>query len=247
MEAVAGNRGLSPIILSANLTAVGTTMTDASPSISTVPATPQAQYDAVFSICQAVVPASHADFLTANVLTPTAAWPVYFQSHGLTIEQSAPLTINLVEGPRYGQLQSEGYADGVYAYRPNEGYLGSDQMTFVVEAQGKKFKVIESVYVSRGAPEYGPPECPDGFSINELPNSGKASGKGSALDILELPTEGPLDAEALAKLHSAISFSIGVGGLGDGGLFNFTDLPNAAIGQTTGNSITLDTNASGYN
>jgi hypothetical protein len=36
-------------------------------------------------------------------------------------------------------------------------------MTFVVEVQGKKFKVIETVWVANAAPEYG--GCPKDYKL----------------------------------------------------------------------------------
>lgn len=130
-----------------------------------------------FSICRAVVPVGHADFGIANLVGPSPAPLQYFMSRGQDFDRTA-WKVTLIEGPRHGMLvPNEKFPDSVFVYQPNEGYLGPDQMIFVVEAQGKKFKVIESVYVSPGAPEYGPPECPNGFSINELPSSGKASKK----------------------------------------------------------------------
>jgi len=115
-------------------------------------------------------------------------------------------------------------------------------MTFSVEAKGMVFMVIYSVHVGNTAPEYGP--CPD-YGVKELPNSTKG-GKGSSLNILELPTDGSVDAEALAELHSMFSFSSEFGFLGDSGLFALANLSGTAVGQTTGSVITVDDNAAGH-
>ena len=164
----------------------------------------------------------------------------------MTFDLNDPSQVTLFEGPKNGVLE----LSGSYVYRPNEGYLGSDQMIFSVEAKGKIFKVIYSVDVAR-APDYGSPNCPNSFGIKELPNPTKDGDKGSALDILELPIGGLLDAEALAQLHAMVSFSMGSGILGDGGLLNIADLPGGAVGQTIGEgvnaTIPLDDNAAGHN
>ncbi|MBU1775847.1 MAG: tandem-95 repeat protein [Gammaproteobacteria bacterium] len=131
-------------------------------------------------------------------------------------------------------------SDGYYVYYPNEGYLGPDQITFVVEQMGKKFKVIETVWVANTAPEYG--GCPADY---KLPPATTGNEKGSALDVIELPVDGTLDTDALAKLHAFVSFAAGAGLAGVGGTLNVADLQGAAIGQTTGTSITLDANAAG--
>lgn len=129
----------------------------------TVTTAPKIKYDAAYSVCQAVVPTSHRDFAIANVVLPMTSVISYLLSHGVSIDPSKPPKITLSEFPTHGELRTEGFANGVYAYYPNENHLGPDQMTFVVEAQGKKFKVIETVWVANVAPEYG--GCPANYKL----------------------------------------------------------------------------------
>ncbi len=231
-----------------NLLASDATMTDAGPSIlAAAPVTAQTKYDAAFSICASVVPVGHNDFSALNGISPLSAAQAYFHAHGsdLNIFQDPRLGLPpepfkeiLLESPQHGELRNENL------YYPNEGYLGPDQMTFSVEVKGKVFKVIYSVYVNRSS-EYVAPECGNNYSIKELPNNTYNGGKGSLLNILELPISGTLDTEAFAKLHAMVSFSMGAGL--SGSLLNVADLPGAAVGQTVGSNITLDSNAAGYN
>lgn len=115
-------------------------------------ARPAAQaFDKVFSVCQNVVPVGHPDFALANEIASG---------------QDALLT-----GPKHGRLVLT--PKGVYFYYPDAGYLGVDQMTFVVSytnpASGKKIreKVIYSAHIGTMAPEYGPSRDD---TVKELPN-----------------------------------------------------------------------------
>ncbi len=131
----------------------------------------QNNFDAAYSICQAVAPVGGNDFPVANMLHPHGAATVYSQAHGITLDSNAPSKITLFEGARHGELMPDAkFPNQVFVYNPDKGYLGSDRMIFKIEAKGKILKVIYSVHVTP-APDYGTPECPDGFSIKELPNS----------------------------------------------------------------------------
>jgi hypothetical protein len=140
------------------------------------PALPaEVNYDATFSICQAVVPVGNSDFPDANQVGPSPAVLYYFMSRGKEFDRSS-WKVTVIEGPHKGALVPDAkFPDSSFVYRPNDGYLGADQITFLVEAQGKTFKVIESVHVVNRPPEYGPDQCPDGFGINELPNPGSSA------------------------------------------------------------------------
>ena len=168
--------------------------------------------------------------------TTTIGWPRVWGDHGWTLDlrQDPCITLHHVvrnsrtrikswevtqlNGPKHGDLIAHPRDSRGYIYQPKDGYLGPDQMIFLVEAKGKKFKVIYSVDVADRAPEYG--KCPDSFNIKELPNPSTRD-QGSCLDILELPTDGPVSPEKLAEFHAALSFSFGFGFLGLTGLLGF--------------------------
>jgi len=236
------------IVASNNLLAAEATMADSEPTLlAAAPVAAQEKYDAIYSVCNNMVPVDHKDFSLANgVGGGSGALDYFMVKRGQQEFDTKSWKIMLLDGPKHGKLVPD-IQDGGYMYYPEAGYLGIDQMTFVVEAQGKKFKEIYSVHVGNMAPEYGP--CPD-YGVKELSNPAKGGGKGSFLNIIELPTDGLVDAESLAKIHAMVSFSLGAGLLGEGGLVNFADLPAGAIGQTTGAggnaTITLDLNAAGH-
>ena len=129
------------------------------------------QYDAVFSLCQSTAPINDADYPIANRIHPHAAATAYFNSRSIILEPNVSRKITLLEGSLHGSLiPDEKFPESVFIYQPDEGYLGADQMVFLVEVKGKTFKVIYSVDVIHN-PDFGSPGCPDGFSINELTNS----------------------------------------------------------------------------
>lgn len=159
---VAEKRGLSPII---------------------APVAAQGKYDAAYSVCNNMVPVDHKDFSLANAVSASTAPISYFmKKFGQQEFDIESWKTTLLNGPKHGELvQDSQYPNSSYMYHPNEGYLGIDQMTFLVETQGMIFKVIYSVHVGKMAPEYGP--CPD-YGVKELPNPTKG-GMGSSLNILK--------------------------------------------------------------
>ena len=238
-----------PIMLAA---APSSTATDAGAASAPVPvATQQTKYDAVYSMCGYMHSADQVPYNIErdNVVSPSEATNTYFFELNGKLPNFAsgqgepePLQVKVLKGPAHGALVPATKTAIYFVYHANPGYLGSDQMVFEVETMGKKFKVIQTVVIDNsGNLDYPTPDtvktgnevCPDD--------------KGSFLDIIELPTDGFASDEELAMLHSMLSFALGgVGGMSNGSL-NIADLPNAAVGQTTGSTVTLDTNAAGYN
>lgn len=130
----------------------------------------QAKFDAVFNICESVVPVGHSDFSALNNVTIYGAAMAFFQARSVSLDDNEPSNITLLEGPLHGELRN-------VFYYPNEGYLGSDQMTYSLEVKGKIFKVVYSVYVNRSS-EYIAPECGDNYAIKEVTNSDRDISKG---------------------------------------------------------------------
>jgi len=230
---------------SSNLLAAAptSTATDARATSAPVPAaTPKTKYDKVFSGCTYAVNAdwSPSAIEMYNTMLPAATVSTYLSNRGILWGENEPVKITLLKSPAHGDLiPNARYPNGVFIYHANQGYLGIDQMSFEVEVLGKKFKVIYALVVQNSNTD-GPTEEAEA-AIKKC----KQNLKGSSLDIIELPTEGFVSDEELAKLHSLVSFALGSGTLGNGGL-SFADLPAGAVGQTVGQTITLDTNAAGH-
>lgn len=111
-------------------------------------------YDAAFSVCGAAVPTTHRDYEISNIVYPLAVVP----------DTNEPTTVAVLHGPLHGHLSPYAkFPDSVFVYSPNDGYLGPDQITFVVEQMGKKFKVIVTAWVADVPPESG--GCPEGYEL----------------------------------------------------------------------------------
>jgi hypothetical protein len=148
----------------------------------------------------------------------------------LALEKTAKVTI--LQQPTYGTLSDtardypDATPDSPY-YNPKPGYLGKDQVIFLVEMGEYKIKLIFNVYPVAGSSE-------DPKAIEKL--CGK---RGTYYKISSA-------SEQLSALLSSTDYSLLLTG-STGVAFNFANLPSAAVGQTVGSTITLDTNAAGYN
>ena len=200
-----------------NLLAAGTVLAAADTErVAILPTETSEKYDAAFSVCGPAVPVDHRDFTITNLIYPLAVIP----------DTGEPTQVTLLEGPHHGSLTPDAdFPNSVFVYHPNDNYLGPDHMTFVVDVMGKKFKVIMTVWVANTPPEYG--GCPPDY---DLPPADTGDVKGSALDIIELPVDSALDADALAKLHAFVNFAEGAG-LGGNVDITFADLPGGAVGH----------------
>jgi VCBS repeat-containing protein len=229
---------MAPMILAAAPTS---TATDAGAA-----SAPKVKYDKVFSGCTYVVSAnwSPASIKAYNDMDPISSVLLHLADRGILISgitgpgefNPDQIKVKVLQNPAHGE-----FLPNSYTYQPSQGYIGIDQTSFEVEVLGKKFKVIFTLVVQNSNPD-GPTEEAKAAFDNACP-----SDKGSSLDIIELPTDGFVSDEELAKLHSMVSFALGSEFSGNGGLLSFADLSGGAVGQAVGNTITLDTNASGYN
>jgi hypothetical protein len=127
--------------------------------------------------------------------------------------------ITLLQGTTHGKIITEVDNTGLtsYGYVPEPNYVGNDKAVFMAEFKGKVYKIVINFVVS--------------LHVGESP-------------LME--GEQPVCPEpTLIKLNPKPALgSLGI----DLGAITVTvaDLPNAAVGQTTGTAITLDANAAGY-
>lgn len=68
--------------------------------------------------------------------------------------------ITLLEAPQHGQISVVSESTYHYNYAPQKGYEGTDRITYVVEAQGKRFKTVLNILVMPLVPE-GYKRCAD--------------------------------------------------------------------------------------
>lgn len=163
--------------------------------------------------------------------------------------------VQLVEAPAHGSLQRipDYPEEWAFRYLPQADYEGPDRATFLVEIAGQKVKLVYFFKVMNGVPGgtdgYDPYRdkklCPKG-AYWKISSTFDADGnatlttidyQGSAADSGSTPLSSWL---AAAKLDAFVADASNVS-------VTFADLASAALGSSSGNSITLDTNAAGYN
>ncbi len=205
------------------------------------------KFDAEFSQCTTLANTDDPHWRTLNGVGPSSAGLTYFMSRGLEFDISTWKS-KVVVGPQKGELEAVIEKSGAtfdHLYIPKDGDSGPDQMIYILEAEGKRFRVIESVYVAEGIPENGHEGCESGFGVEELKKTVRDI-NGSSLDIMELAVGSMLSAEALTKLHQHVSFSLRNVKLPASSEIAFADIANGGLGQASGNNITLDDDANGY-
>ncbi len=141
-----------------------------------------------------------------------------------------------------------------YYYHAEAGYVGQDSTTLLVEIGGYKVKVTYFFHVFAEVIYDDIPlkneHCPNGYywRISSTINSNGTSSLTSVE--YQSPTTSATGSTVVdtAALASTLGSTLLSNLTGDttGVTVNLADLPGAAVGQTTGSTITLDTNASGY-
>jgi len=161
--------------------------------------------------------------------------------------------ITLLQGVEHGELREE---DGkYYRYTPVADYIGSDRATFLIEIGGLKVKAVYHFKVIDGGAIGGTEaddkqNCPKGM-FWKISTTLDANGNSTITSIeYQSPTTSATGTTAVntAAMASTLGVSIlrNLAGETAGVTVNLADLPGSALGQTTGSTITLDTNASGY-
>jgi hypothetical protein len=123
------------------------------------------EYDGVYAVCLNMLAAAPNRGLdvTNGIAGGDGALHYYVIEHHKQISDVKGLAITLLEGPKHGKLVSQ--TAGGYVYHPEDGFVGVDQVTFSVKANGKKFMEIYSLHVQYYAPQYG--DCPD-YGVTRL-------------------------------------------------------------------------------
>jgi len=233
----------------------------------------QAQSSAVrasrtVGICQIIPNAPLATPSLENVISPIGTAQDYFYKYEHKKTVTGPVTITILQQPKHGILRLITEADrfgadrfgndksepvaGLYVYLPNKGYYGKDGAVVQVEIGGIKVKQnyyfypVDNSFSKDWEQEY----CKKGYSW-KISSTLDANGNGTLTAIDYLP---PLtsDASNPATDTAALAAELGSNALGSfatgtsGIALNITDLPDAALGQTTGTTITLDPTAAGH-
>ncbi len=171
--------------------------------------------------------------------------PLYPQSEGLRRlpgsrdnvdlqEASTHASVQILQQPEHGVIVSK---DNESFYVPNQGYVGNDKVVFLVNIDGR---IVKTVYylkvidvkfdfqtINALFKKYCPAETD--WQISSNTTEGNAIVSNFAQNLLS----------SFATSGTSTLLSTGV-------TLTVADLPGGAVGETTGTSITLDSNAAGY-
>ncbi len=159
------------------------------------------------------------------------------------IDVTGVVKATITQQPVHGKLAMIGLNDSTFPgssfeafqYTPDKGYLGDDKVVFEVTVNGQKFRVSNVIKVVYGDLDNA---CiPAGEDQGALTNSVQIAIEDvQLLQDVNAP-KASASWQSLFAGNEQILKSITV---------NIADLPGGAVGETTGTSITLDTNAAGY-
>jgi hypothetical protein len=166
-----------------------------------------------------------------NVISPLGSTSDYFNK----LEQrwvGLEGKVTVLQGPEHGALEDVG--SGYFGYQPTPDYRGPDRATLLVDIGGLKVKVMYFFKVEAsawgGTEGYDPYEdkdnCPQGrmWKISLNPDDPNAP-----IYTFQHPSQLTSPLADSIRAHLA-----------------FADLPNGALGQTTGTTITLDDNTADH-
>jgi VCBS repeat-containing protein len=175
------------------------------------------------------------------------------QSSYLAAYNNAKMT--LLQAPKHGELMLwAGRQTGRYL-STDYTYEGLDSATVLVDVSGYKVKVIYRFVLMKNVPgssDQGEATddrniCPNG-AVWKISTTPDANGNSTVNSVEHLTSDtNTLIADLAASASSLGSTVLGnLAGETAGVTVNLADLQGAAIGQTVGSTITLDTSASGY-
>ena len=189
-----------------------------------------AKTDRTIGICHLIENQPDSMYSAVNGLSPVLAVKSYIWKQEHILIDKADLKdakVSILQKPKHGVLKDEG--SGYYGYNPsNLDYRGPDRATVLVEVAGRKvkvkyfFKVMQSV---PGGTEGYKKYCPKGEVWKISLNPDDPNGSFFTFE------------QNYSIQNTLSSFQPEI---------VFADLPGNAVGQTIGNTITLDINAAGH-
>ncbi|MHB8167308.1 MAG: matrixin family metalloprotease, partial [Sulfuricella sp.] len=227
-----------------------------------------ARAERTVGICQIIPNAPLTTPSLENVIEPIGTAQDYFYSYENKKTVKGPATITILQQPKHGILRLVTEADKLgagkfdpsvedYVYLPEKGYFGKDGVVVQVEIGGIKVKQnyyfypVDNSFSKDWEQEY----CKKGYhwkiSTTLDPNGNSTVTAVDYLPSLSDSTSATNTAALVSTLDSSILTTLAVSTSGSsllstGITVNIADLPGGAVGETTGTSITLDTNAANY-
>src|SRR6266568_1220037 len=212
-------------------------------------------------------PVPNEDYSLENVFSPKGSAAYYLRMYEhQSVTDTDPATVTILQQPKHGILRlvteadrgtilnSEGGpldpASGLYAYLPKKGYVGKDSATALVEIAGVKVKVVYFFQAwAGGLGNTGLEELCGKRGYHWKISSTLDSNGNSMLTAVDYQSNVAGENIVVTPAAAAITLDSLLGGLvanTPGISLNLVDLPGGAVGQTTANTITLDTDAAGF-
>ncbi len=207
-------------------------------------------------------PAPNEDYSLENVVSPIVEAGSYLGNfEGKNVQHIG--TITILQQPKHGILRLVTEADGnrfgegrfdpasgLYAYLPKKGYVGKDSATALVEIAGVKVKVVYFFQAwAGGLGNTGLEELCGKRGYHWKISSTLDSNGNSMVTAVDYQSNVTGENIVVTPAAAAITLDSLLGGLvanTPGISLNLVDLPGGAVGQTTANTITLDTDAAGF-
>lgn len=189
--------------------------------------TTSSKLNMTLGVCEGVKTPDDPQGQLGGQLAPAGWYLVYMQRMGNTAFSINGAKVTLLNGPTHGRIEGESLSrtgGPSFGYIPNHGFLGQDQITFLVEVGGKRIKVVTTLYVDN----HGLYCENKDIDVERISNTNTPD---LAVDL----------ASWLSATHLFGQFA------NSGITLNLADLAGGAVGQTVGSTITLDTNAAGHN
>jgi hypothetical protein len=85
-----------------------------------------------------------------GVLTPAVSLADYWSEKLRKQLSVSDVKVSILKGPEHGKIAGESkdkFIGHSFVYEPNPGFLGKDKVTFLVEADGKRVKIVTTVIV----------------------------------------------------------------------------------------------------
>ena len=196
-----------------------------------------------------------------QIIRPTNAIFHYFETILRKPIDVSKAKISVLKTTKHGELTPLAIADAIkmrlgitpqdspplYTYRPNKGYLGSDDATFVVELDNKRYKVHSKYYVVKQLND-------NEFYGSGTPATNCARSQSKRVASFTIGDHNPiLDWSNIVESIASTTGSFAINeymSAASGVTLSFENLPGTAVGETTSTgstaTITLDTNAAGH-
>ena len=114
--------------------------------------------DLILQNCEDVQTPDNPNGVLGGGLAPAASVRRYFNETQNQLIDVTAAKVTVLEPPKQGTIVGEWQSkkfSRAFSYEPRRGFLGTDQITFLVEVDGKRVKVVTKLYVVPVADDKG--------------------------------------------------------------------------------------------